>query len=108
MEVRRWEWLCLGCILCIALVLRSINLNSGLWYDEIVTLVTYVRLPTYDLITTYSSLNNHILYSLTAQATVAVFGESAWAIRLPAMLFGVASVAALWWLARQVVGRSER
>ncbi len=105
--MRRLEWIGLGCIVAIAFVLRCINLNTGLWYDEIVTLVNYVRLPTQELFMTYTSTNNHILYSLTAQGTVGLFGESAWALRLPAVLFGVASIAALWWLATHVVSRSE-
>ena len=105
--VKRFEWLSLVCILAVALVLRLIHLNSGLWYDEIVTLVVYVRLPTVDLLTTYSTLNNHILFSLAAKVSVTSFGESPWALRLPAVLFGVGSVAATWWLGRQVVSRGE-
>ena len=106
-KVERFEWLGLVCILVLALGLRLIQLNSGLWYDEIVTLVNYVRLPTADLLTTYSSLNNHILFSLLAKVSVTCFGESPWALRLPAVLFGVGSVAATWWLGRQVVSRGE-
>jgi len=106
-KVERFEWLGLVCILVLALGLRLIQLNSGLWFDEIVTLVDYVRLPTADLLTTYSSLNNHILFSLLAKVSVTCFGESPWALRLPAVLFGVGSVAATWWLGRQVVSRGE-
>jgi len=36
-----------------------------------------------------------------------VFGYGAWALRLPAVLYGVASVAALYWFARPVVGVRE-
>jgi len=104
---QRAEFAGLLAILAVALGLRLISLGTPLWYDEIVTLVEYVRLPTSELVTTYSSLNNHILYSLSAQASISLFGEHAWAVRLPAVVYGVASVAALWWLARHVVGRGQ-
>jgi mannosyltransferase len=107
MNTGRPEWLILGTILVIALVLRMIRLDAGLWYDEIVTLVDFVRLPTAELMGTISSFNNHILFSLLAKASVAVFGETAWALRLPAVLFGVASIVALWWLARMIVTPAE-
>jgi uncharacterized membrane protein len=105
--MRRSDWVWLGAILSTALLLRLINLNSGLWFDEIVTLVEFVRLPVTELLTTLTSLNNHLFYSLQAKASIAVLGESAWALRLPAVLFGVASIAALWWIARRLVTASE-
>jgi hypothetical protein len=102
MTMLRSDWLWLSGILVLAAVLRAINLDAGLWYDEIVTLVEYVRVPARELVTTYTSFNNHILFSLEAQASIALLGESAWSLRLPALIFGVASVGALWWLARLV------
>ena len=63
------------------------------------TLVEFVRLPVREIVTTYTSLNNHVLYSLLAHASVGLFGESAWTLRLPAVLFGIASIWLLWWLA---------
>jgi len=97
----------LAALLATATVLRAYELDSALWYDEIVTLVEYVRLTPAELATTYTSTNNHILYSLLANATVAGFGESAWAIRLPAAAFGVASLVALWWMAHELAPRRE-
>lgn len=107
MTMRGSDWLWLGGILGLATVLRAINLDAGLWYDEIVTLVESVRLPTSELVTSYKSFNSHILFSLEAQASVALLGESAWSLRLPAVIFGVASVGALWWLARLVASPWE-
>lgn len=94
-------------ILVLAAVLRVVGLESGLWYDEIVALVRFVRLSTTDLLTTYTALNNHVLFSLLARGSVSLFGESAWALRLPAALFGVASVWGLWWFGAQVTSRRE-
>lgn len=100
--VERRELIALLAILALASLLRGIGLDAPLWYDEVVTLVEYVRLPAGDLLTKYTTTNNHVLYSLAANASVAVFGESAWSLRLPAALFGVASIAAFWQLARRL------
>lgn len=91
-------------ILLLAAGLRIAGLNSGLWYDEIDTLVRYVRLPTWELMSSYDSLNNHMFFSLQAQLSIMLFGESPWALRLPAMLMGLMSIWALWRLARDLVG----
>ena len=106
-RIERGEWWWLTAVCAIALILRLLNLNAPLWYDEILTLVRFVRLPVARLLTDYSSLNNHVFFSLQAHAVIAVLGEHPWTLRLPAALFGVGGVAATWWLARLVVGRWE-
>jgi len=99
----RSDWLWLAGIVAAALLVRAIGLNSSLWYDEVVTLVGFTRLPALDIVSTYTTLNNHIFFSLQAHGAIALFGESAWALRLPAVLFGAAGVGALWWLARETM-----
>jgi uncharacterized membrane protein len=89
------------------LVLRIPGLNEGLWFDEILTLLKYVPLPAAEIIGNYQSRNNHILYSLVAHYSVAWFGESAWSLRLPAVLFGVATIPAAYYLGRQLASRNE-
>ena len=89
-------------ILFIAFVLRVYGLNNGLWYDEILTYVDYANTPFGEIMTTFRSQNNHIFYSLLAHGSFLIFGESAWALRLPAALFGVASIWAVYILARQL------
>jgi uncharacterized membrane protein len=42
-----------------------------------------------------------------ARVMVVVFGESPWALRLPSVLFGVGSLAALYWFATLIVERRE-
>ncbi|MEJ8566447.1 glycosyltransferase family 39 protein [Elongatibacter sediminis] len=87
--------------------LRIIGLNEGLWVDEIATLVNHVLTPVRDIIGDYGSRNNHILYSVLAHFSVEQFGASAWALRLPAALFGIATIPAAWYLGRQLASRSE-
>jgi hypothetical protein len=45
-----------------------------------------------------------MLFTLLAQISIGIFGESAWALRLPSVIFGVASLWALFLLGRRVVG----
>lgn len=86
---------------------RAIGLNSGLWYDEIVTLVESVRPPLVRIVTDYSNNNNHPLYSVLGHASTLLLGERAWTLRLPAALFGVATIPILYLLGRAVTTRLE-
>jgi 4-amino-4-deoxy-L-arabinose transferase-like glycosyltransferase len=103
----KWVLLILGLILIIATALRLYQLNSGMWLDEILTDVLYVKAPLRSIITTYESENQHFLYSLMAHISFRIFGESVWALRLPAVLFGVGSIGALYLLGREVAGVRE-
>lgn len=91
----------------IAAVLRAIGLNDGLWFDEILTLVLFVRPSLERIVTEYPNSNNHPLYSVLAHFAVGAFGEHAWSLRLPAALFGVAAVPAVYALGRAVTDRRE-
>lgn len=94
-------------ILAAASGLRLYRLESGLWLDEILTYVHYARLPFGEIVSTYASENQHFLYSLMAHACFQLFGEGAWSLRLPAVLFGVASIGAIYLLGREVTGVRE-
>nr|WP_070959185.1 glycosyltransferase family 39 protein [Hyphomonas sp. Mor2] len=91
----------LTAILALALGLRVWGLNAPLWFDEIATVETHLRLPWDEMMSSYS-MNHHYLYSLQAKLFAGLFGEAAWTVRLPAMLFGVGSIAAMWALAKRV------
>ncbi len=103
-SVEQRDFLILGAILLLALILRLWGLNAPLWYDEILTLESHIRLPWGEMMQTYS-MNHHYLFSLQSKLFVTLFGESPWTLRMPSLVFGVASIAAMWWLARDLVGR---
>lgn len=92
-------------VLALALILRTVSLNSDLWIDEVFTLIDFVRLPAGEILTDFSSDNQHFLFSLLSHASVALFGEYPWAIRLPSVLFGLASIWVCMLLARLVYGK---
>jgi 4-amino-4-deoxy-L-arabinose transferase-like glycosyltransferase len=97
----------LALILVIAFGLRLYALNSGLWHDEISTYLKFARMPVGEIISTYDTQNQNFLYSLLAWACFQIFGEGAWSLRFPAVVFGVASIWAMYFLARQFANVRE-
>ena len=94
-------------IAAIATAMRFYRLDAGLWIDEIMTYENYANQPFGVLVSSIDSLNHHILYSLFAHASFLIFGEGAWSLRLPAVLFGIGSILALYVFARVFVTRRE-
>lgn len=106
-QVRSTPWLWLAGLTALALVLRLIRLDQQLWYDEMTTLVQSVRQPFLKILTSYTSKNQHLLYSLLARVCIVAFGDRIWSLRLPAVLFGTACVPALYALARRITSQGE-
>lgn len=104
---RRTAWVILGGLLLGGGVLRLVSLDAGLWHDEIATYILYARRPASEIVSLYDSQNQHPLYSLLAHVTFALLGDSETALRLPAVLAGVGSLAAAYWFARKLVTRTE-
>ncbi len=100
-------WLWLAGLTALALILRLIRLDQQLWYDEMTTLVQSVRQPFLKILTSYTSKNQHLLYSLLARISILTFGDHIWSLRLPAVLFGTACVPALYALARRMASQGE-
>jgi len=87
--------------------LRFYRLDTGLWFDEIVTLMASVRPPLSEIVTHFPGNNDHPLYSVLAHLSVAIFGEHAWSVRLPSAIFGVVTIPLLYWVAARVTSRLE-
>lgn len=94
-------------IVGVGLVLRSVGLNTDLWMDEVFTLVRTVRPEYGQIFAVFADDNQHTLFSLLAKLTTQLFGEHPWSLRLPAMLFGVASLWAIASVSRLVFGPRE-
>jgi len=105
--VVRVPWVALAALTALAAVLRIIGLNSGLWLDEILTLLQTVRRPIWTILTAFPSETQHPLFTLLARISVVMFGEHPWSLRLPAMLLGVAAVPALYFFARELTSQRE-
>ncbi|MDX1394432.1 MAG: glycosyltransferase family 39 protein [Gemmatimonadota bacterium] len=94
-------------IMVIALVLRIVALGEPLWFDEVKMDARYMGEPLSWILATYDDQNQHILYSLLAKLSIGVFGDTPTGLRLPAALFGVASLAAVYAFGTRVADRRE-
>ncbi len=106
-RVAGWEWVILAVMTVVACALRFWHLNTDLWVDEVLMLIDFVRKPFAEMVTSFPSQNQHMLYSIIAKASIGVFGESAWAYRLPAVFFGIGSIWAIYFFARYLFGVRE-
>ena len=104
---KRVPWAALAGLMGLAAVLDAIGLNRGLWLDEFYTLIETVRRPLGQILTLFPGDNQHMLYSVLARISVVALGEHPWTLRLPAVVFGVAAVPALYFFAREVTTRRE-
>ncbi len=100
-------WMPLAAITLLGLALRVIGLDGGLWWDEIRTLIDSVRQPLRQIVTVFPGNNQHTFYSVLAHLSTTVLGEAPWTLRLPALLFGVATPPLLFLLAREVADGVE-
>ncbi len=100
-------WIVLSGLSIVALALRLWQLGSCLWFDEIITLLDFARPPFATIISSFPSQNQHMLFSLMAHASIRIFGDTVWAVRLPSVIFGVASLWALFLLGRYLLDERE-
>jgi len=91
----------------VAAALRLIGANDQLWFDEIATLLDSVRKPLGVIATHFPSDNDHVFYSELAHISVRLGGETPFTVRLPAILFGIASIPLIYWVGTKITTRIE-
>jgi 4-amino-4-deoxy-L-arabinose transferase-like glycosyltransferase len=94
----------LAATLLVAALLRFIGLGSGLWYDEIAAFLGYSLGGPGAAVGTYFTQANHVLHSLLAWCSTALFGVDEVTVRLPSFLAGIGAVAAVGFLGREAGG----
>ena len=102
---RIWPWL--GGLIIIAAGLRVVGINKCLWWDEIYSVLISIRHSFSEIVTVFPTETQHTFYSVLARASILAFGEHAWSLRLPSLLFGVASIPVLYLLGTSVTSRIE-
>jgi hypothetical protein len=95
-----------GVVFAVAVALRVVYLDVPLRYDEATTYNNFVSKPLYVGLAHYPLPNNHLFHTFLAKISVVTFGSDPWAIRLPALLAGLALVPATFALARILHGRA--
>jgi len=93
-------------VLLVAVILRCWNLNQSFWWDEIWSTMPYATAPS--LWQTINSVgyyfNNHLFYSLLARFSIMLLGENEIAARLPAVIMGLAGIAAVFFIGKKLLG----
>jgi mannosyltransferase len=84
-----------------AAAIRAPILAHSLWYDEIAAFMGYGVHGPGVAIGNYYTQANHGLQSVLSWVTASALGPSEFSLRLPSFLAGIATVPAVWWLARE-------
>ncbi|MDA0335841.1 MAG: glycosyltransferase family 39 protein [bacterium] len=87
-------------VLVIGVFLRLPGLGDALDHDEAYTWEAFASHSVSTIATHYPVPNNHIFHTFLVKASAAVFGANEVGMRLPALLAGVLTIVATWWLAR--------
>lgn len=93
-------------IMALGLLVRGFYLDIPVRHDEAVTALGYAALPFLETLRTYSNPNNHVLHTLLVQQALLHFGPAPWALRLPALLSGVALIGLTYVVAARRYGRT--
>jgi hypothetical protein len=97
-------WGILGLALAVGAWLRLQGIDRSLGHDEVFSWVAFASKPWAVIPSSYEAPNNHIFHTLCVKLSATVFGNSDWAIRLPAVTAGIAVVAFSFSLARALTG----
>jgi 4-amino-4-deoxy-L-arabinose transferase-like glycosyltransferase len=97
----RREWAAIIGITTLAVIGRLMLLWEPMRFDEAVSWAYYVGRSWGTIVGTYQQPNNHVFYSLLAKISAAGAGYPPWALRLPALLAGVAIVPLIWAVGRR-------
>jgi hypothetical protein len=103
-RVSRRELVLAGAVSALAMLLRLHRAGSDLWIDEIVNLTIFRDMPPLHVVAAFRIANNHVLNTLLVKVAIALGGESEAIVRLPAILFGAATVPVLFAASRRALG----
>ncbi|MEM1072220.1 MAG: glycosyltransferase [Planctomycetota bacterium] len=85
-------------------VIAAMHADQVMRTDEAHSYLNYVTRPLPVALLWYSSPNNHMLHSMLMNVSGTLLGSEPWALRLPALLFGVACVPLMAVAAGRMVG----
>jgi mannosyltransferase len=104
---RRTAIIMLAMTVVVAAALRFFGAADQLWFDEIVSLLDSIRKPLGVIVTHFPSENDHVFYSVLAHLSIQLGGETSLMVRLPAILFGIASIPLIYTLGTRITTRFE-
>lgn len=94
------QWTLLSGAFLVAVALRLPGLTAELNHDEAFTWLSFASQPYVQIISDYSLPNNHLFHTLLVRLSTQTFGQTEWAMRLPALLAGILAIPAIYLLGR--------
>jgi uncharacterized membrane protein len=91
-------------LIVLGFALRVYHLFQPMRYDEAVTYLYFATRPWLAVFASYRYPNNHILHTAFVKAVSMFLGNAPWAIRMPAFVFGVATLVLTFACGRRLVG----
>lgn len=93
-------------ILSGALLIRLVNLDQSLWLDEAISSMAFKTYSLWSIVTEYAKADFHPpLYFAMMWVWTRVFGFSEIALRMPSVIFGTLTVAAVYFLGRELFSK---
>jgi hypothetical protein len=100
-------YLILGGITLIGFVLRLMDINQSIAYDEAYTFIHFASRAFKHILADYSAPNNHIFHTILVGIAYRLFGGQPWVLRLPAFLAGILMIPAMYFTARRFFFSSQ-
>ncbi len=94
-------YLILGGLTLMGLILRVLEINKSIAYDEAYTFIHFASRDLKYMLADYSAPNNHIFHTILMGIAYRLLGGEAWVIRLPAFAAGTLMVPAMFLTARR-------
>jgi hypothetical protein len=97
----------LGLITLIGLILRVLDLNKYIAYDEAYTFIHFASRPFKHMLADYSAPNNHIFHTILVGIAYRLFGGQPWVLRLPAFIAGTLIIPVMYITARRFFSSTQ-
>ncbi len=94
-------YLILGGITLIGVLLRVIDINQSIAYDEAYTFIHFASREFKHILADYSAPNNHIFHTILVGIAYRLLGGQPWVLRLPAFIAGVLMIPVTYLTARR-------
>jgi hypothetical protein len=106
LKISKCEWAAIGGITISAALLRLPFMYRLLDYDEAYTFAEFARYSLGQVISDYSLPNNHIFHTILVHFSFRLFGNTAFAIRLPVLICGLILIPCVYLLAQRFYNKT--
>ena len=93
------------CLLIAGIAIRFSFLFQPICQDESITYFYFASHPLSIIVSNYSDPNHHILHTILVHLSTTFFGNSVWAIRLPAFIAGILILPATYLVMRKLFNK---